>query len=90
MSNEQRIATYGAFTAVLAALGVFGLITADEATAYGAAGAELLAAASSLMAAVKTWRQRGSEAKVVLKFDGTNVENAEAVTQALKRLRGAA
>jgi len=88
MSNEQRIALYGVVSAVLAALGVFGLVTADEATAYGTASAELLGAASSLLSAVKTWKQRGSEAKVVLKFDGTNVENAEAVTEALKRLRG--
>lgn len=88
MSNEQRIALYGVMSAVLAALGVFGLITADEATAYGAAGVELLGAASSLLSAVKTWKQRGTEAKVVLRFDGTNVEKAEAVTEALKRLRG--
>lgn len=89
MSNEQRIALYGVMSAVLAALGVFGLITADEATAYGTAGVELLGAASSLLSAVKTWKQRGAEARVVLKFDGTNVEKAEAVTEALKRLRGA-
>jgi hypothetical protein len=59
MSDEKRVATYAAFAAVLAALGVFGLINADEQTAYAAAGAEILAALSSLMAAVKTWRQRG-------------------------------
>lgn len=88
MSNEQRTALYTAFAGVLAALGVFGVINAEEATAYGAAGLEILAAASSLMSAVKTWRQRGSEAKVVLRLDGTNADNVEAFTEALQRLRG--
>jgi TRAP-type mannitol/chloroaromatic compound transport system permease large subunit len=88
MSNEQRTAIYGAFAAILTALGVFGVITAEESTAYGAAGVELLAAASSLMSAVKTWKQRGAAAKVLVHFDGINVENAEAFTEAIKRLRG--
>lgn len=90
MSNEQRTSLYGAFAAVLTALGVFGVINAEESTAYGAAGLEILAGASSLMSAVKTWKQRGTAAKITLSFDGTNVENAEALTEALKRLRGVA
>jgi hypothetical protein len=88
MSNEQRTAIYGAVVAVLTALGVFGVITADEVKEYSAAGLELLAAASSLMAAVKTWKQRGKSAVVTLKVDGTNAEIAEAFTQALKQLQG--
>jgi hypothetical protein len=88
MSSEQRTAIYGAFAAVLAALGVFGVITAEESTAYGAAGLEILAAASSLMSAVKTWKQRGESAKIALRFDGTNAENAEAFTRALRELQG--
>ena len=59
MTDEQRTATYSVFAALLAALGVLGVINADEATAYGVAGTELVAAASSLMAAVKTFKQRG-------------------------------
>lgn len=88
MSNEQRTAIYGVFAAALTALGVFGFITAEESAAYGAAGVEVLAAASSLMSAIKTWKQRGSEAKVILRLDGTNAENVEAFTEALKRFRG--
>lgn len=88
MSNEQRTALYSAFAAILTALGVFGLITAEEASAYGAAGAEFLGGLSSLLAAVKTWRQRGQSALVTLKLDGTGVENAEAITRALRQLQG--
>lgn len=88
MSNEQRTATYGAVAAVLAALGAFGVITADEVKEYGTAGFELLAAASSLMSAIKTWKQRGQSAIVTLRVDGTNAEKAEAFTEALRRLRG--
>jgi hypothetical protein len=88
MSNEQRTAIYAAFATVLTALGVFGVINADEQAAYAEAGAEILGGLASLMAAVKTWRQRGSEAKVVLRLDGTNAENVQAFTEALKRLRG--
>lgn len=58
MSSEQRTALYGVFTAVLVAGGAFGLVTADEQVAYGAAGAELLSALAMLLAAVKTWKQR--------------------------------
>lgn len=90
MSNEQRTSIYAVFAAILAALGVFGVITAEEAKEYGAAGLELLAAVSSLMSAVKTWRQRGSQALVTLRVDGTNAENVAAFTEALKRLRGSA
>lgn len=88
MSNEKKTAIYGVFTAVLAALSVFGFINADEQAAYTEAGVEGLAAISSLMAAVNTWRQRGQSALVTLKMDGTNVEKAEAIAEALKRLRG--
>lgn len=90
MSNEKKTAVYAVFTAVLAAMSVFGFISADEQAAYGAAGAEGLAAISSLMAAVNTWRQRGESALVTLKLDGTNAEKAEAFVEALKKLRGAA
>lgn len=90
MSNEQRTAVYGVFTAVLTALTVFGFVTAEESTAYTAAGGEALSALVMLMAAVKTWRQRGESALVTLKVDGTNAERAEAFTEALKRLRGVA
>jgi protein-S-isoprenylcysteine O-methyltransferase Ste14 len=58
MSNEQRTAIYAVVTAVLAALGVFGVVNADEQTAYAEAGAQVLAALATLMAAVKTWKQR--------------------------------
>jgi hypothetical protein len=58
MSNEQRTAIYAVVTAVLAALGVFGVVNADEQTAYAEAGAQGLAALATLMAAVKTWKQR--------------------------------
>lgn len=61
MSNEKRTAVYGVFTAVLTALTVFGVVTAEEASAYTAAGGEALSALVMLMAAVKTWRQRGVE-----------------------------
>lgn len=88
MSSEQRTALYGAVSGVLAALGVFGVITAEEAKEYGAASLEILAAASSLMSAIKTWRQRGSQAQVLLRFDGTNVENVNAFTEALRQFRG--
>lgn len=88
MSSEQRTAIYGLMTAVLAAAGTFGLVTADEASAYSVAGLALLGAASQLMSAVKTWKQRGTSAKIALRFDGTNVENAEALTRALRELQG--
>lgn len=88
MSNEKKTAIYGVFAAVLTALGVFGFITAEEQAAYGAAGVEILAGLSSLMSAVNTWRQRGQSALVTLKMDGTNVEKAEAIAEALKQLRG--
>ena len=90
MSNEKKTAVYAVFTAVLAALSVFGFINADEQAAYTEAGAEGLAAISSLMATVNTWRQRGESALVTLKLDGTNAEKAEAFTEALKQLRGGA
>jgi hypothetical protein len=88
MSNEQRTAIYAAFAAVLTALGAFGIINADEQASYAEAGAELLGGLASLMAAVKTWRQRGESALITFRVDGTNAENVEAFTEALKRLRG--
>lgn len=88
MSNEQRTAIYAVMTAVLAAAGTFGLIKADEVEAYSVAGLALLGAASQLLSAVKTWNQRGQSAKLALRFDGTNAENAEAITRALRELQG--
>jgi hypothetical protein len=88
MSNEQRTALYSFMTAALAAAGAFGLITADEVASYGVAGVALLGAASQLLSAIKTWKQRGESAKVALRFDGTNAENAEAFARALRELQG--
>lgn len=88
MSNEQRTAIYGAVSALLGAAGTFGLITADEAEVYALAAAALLGAVTQLVSAVKTWKQRGSEAKMLLRFDGTNAENVAAFTEALNRFRG--
>ena len=62
MTNEQRTALYGFMTAALAAAGAFGLITADEVASYGIAGVALLGAASQLLSAVKTWKQRPAKA----------------------------
>jgi len=64
MSIEKRAATYGVFTAVLALLAVFGVINADEQSAYATAGGEALSALVMLMAAVKTTRQRGEQKAV--------------------------
>lgn len=58
MSNEARTALYGVFTAVLAALSVFGFINADEQAAYTEVGAQVLSTLVMLLAAVKTWKQR--------------------------------
>jgi len=59
MSDTTRAAVYSVMTAVLALLSVLGYVNADESAAYAAAGAQTLAAAASLMAAVKTFKQRG-------------------------------
>lgn len=90
MSNEKRTAIYGVFASVLLALGVFGVITAEEQAAYGEAGVELLSGASLLMSAIKTWKQRGQEALVTLRLDGTNADKARSFVEALEKLRGAA
>lgn len=58
MSDETRIAIYGVMTAVLALLSGQGWVTAEEAAAYAEAGAQTLGAAATLLAAVKTWKQR--------------------------------
>lgn len=58
MSDETRIAIYGVMTAVLALLSGQGWVTAEESAAYAAAGAQTLAAATTLLAAYKTWKQR--------------------------------
>lgn len=60
MSNNTRAATYGVVTAVLALLSVLGYVSAEESAAYAEAGAQSLAAAATLMAAVKTFNQRGN------------------------------
>lgn len=60
MSDETRIAIYGVMTAVLALLSGQGWVTADESAAYAEAGAQTLGAAATLLAAVKTWKQRNS------------------------------
>ena len=88
MSSEQRTSLYGAVAAILGALSAFGAITAEEATAYGAAAVEGVGAVALLISAIKTWRQRGQSALVTLKLDGTGVENAEAITRALRQLQG--
>jgi hypothetical protein len=86
MSNEQRTAIYAVMTAVLAAAGTFGLINADEVEAYSVAGLALLGAASQLLSAVKTWKQRGSNANVTIRVDAVNAENAESFAAALRDL----
>ncbi|MFC4333850.1 hypothetical protein [Salininema proteolyticum] len=58
MTDTQRTAVYAVATAVLAALGTFGYINADEQAAYAEATAQSLTALATLMAAVKTLRQR--------------------------------
>jgi mannose/fructose/N-acetylgalactosamine-specific phosphotransferase system component IIC len=58
MSDETRIAIYGVMTAVLALASGQGWVTAEESAAYATAGAATLGAATTLLAAVKTWRQR--------------------------------
>lgn len=61
MSDNTRTAVYGVMTAVLTLLSVLGYVNAEEQAAYAAAGAQTLAAAASLMAAVKTYKQRGNK-----------------------------
>lgn len=62
MSDTTRTAVYGVMTAVLTLLSVLGYVNATEQAAYAEAGAQTLAAAASLMAAVKTFKQRGQKA----------------------------
>lgn len=64
MSDTTRIAIYAIFTAVLGFMSGQGWVTADEATAYAAAAGETLGAAALLMAAVKTFKQRGRDGEV--------------------------
>lgn len=61
MSDTTRTAIYAVFVAVLALLSGQGWVTAEESEAYTAAGAQTLAAAAFLMAAVKTWKQRNAK-----------------------------
>lgn len=80
MTSELRTAIYGLMAAVLTLLSVVGYVNAETAAAYLAAGAETLTAVGALMAAVKTWRQRG--AKAVL-----TVENAAILAEALREIQ---
>lgn len=59
MTDTTRVSLYAICTAVLGFMSGQGWVTADEATAYAAAAGETLGAAALLLAAVKTWRQRG-------------------------------
>ncbi|WP_026931237.1 hypothetical protein [Glycomyces tenuis] len=59
MSDTTRAALYGVATAVLALLSVLGYVSADEQSAYAEAVAQSLVALATLMAAVKTFKQRG-------------------------------
>lgn len=62
MSDETRIAIYGVMTAVLALLSGQGWVTAEESAAYAEAGAQTLGALVTLLAAVKTFKQRKPKA----------------------------
>jgi hypothetical protein len=86
MSNEQRTAIYAVVAALLTAGGTFGLINADEVEQYGVAAVAILGALSQLMSAVKTWKQRGSNANVTVRVDAVNAENAESFAAALRDL----
>lgn len=61
MSDTTRASVYSVVTAVLALLSVLGYVNADEQAAYAEAGAQTLAALATLMAAVKTFKQRGAK-----------------------------
>lgn len=80
MSSELRTAIYALMAAVLGVLTVTGVVTAESAAEYSAAGLEGLTALGAIMAMVKTWKQRG--AKAVL-----TIENAETLVKALQEMQ---
>lgn len=61
MSDTTRAAVYGIATAVLALLSVLGYVNAKEQAAYAEAVAQSLVALATLMAAVKTLKQRAAK-----------------------------
>lgn len=58
MTNEQRTAVQGAIAALLGVGAAFGFMTAEETQTYAVAAGNLVGAASLVVTAVKTWKQR--------------------------------
>lgn len=54
LTPERRKALYGAVAAILAALAAVGVITGEQATAWGQVAEQLLAVAALILAAVHT------------------------------------
>lgn len=61
MSDTTRASAYGVIAAVLSLLTTVGVTSEAEAAQYGATGSAILGVIALVVAAVKTFKQRGRE-----------------------------